>query len=153
MGYNRHHITPHRGFLLGAKADVSYQYFEDAAFEKRIWMPSANVSNYLLLFTAPFLGTRDPLGRKSFNDFIITLSESEIVPRVLAFWNHAVKACVEGSPLLPALAKIERTGVKILVSGPALDHLQLKNSLRIGKLANHFDLLEAIHKAQKIVNF
>ncbi|MBF0503202.1 MAG: hypothetical protein HQM09_23950 [Candidatus Riflebacteria bacterium] len=116
-------------------------------------MPSANLSNYILIFTAPYIGTRDPLGRASFQDFIITLSESEILPRTLVFWNHAVQACIEGSPLLGPLAKIERTGVRILVSGPALDKLDQKSKLRIGKLANNFDLLDAIHKANKVVNF
>ncbi|MFZ2959684.1 MAG: hypothetical protein WA705_22605 [Candidatus Ozemobacteraceae bacterium] len=116
-------------------------------------MPSANLSNYLLMFSSPYIGTHDPMGKKSFEDFLVTLSESEILPRILIFWNNAVKACLEGSNLLTALAKIERTGVRILVSGSALDQLDKKNKLRIGKLANNFDLLDAIHKATKIVTF
>jgi hypothetical protein len=122
-------------------------------FEKRVWMPSANVANYVMLFTRLYIGERTPLGRRSLRNLLVTLAESEIVPRVLVFWNNAVKICLEGSPLLATLAKIERTGVKILVSGFALERLQAKSKLRIGKLANNFDLLEAIHKATKVVSF
>ncbi len=138
---------------LSTRNDFSYRQFEDVYFEKRVWMPSANVSNYVMIFTRLFLGEKSPMGRRSLKNLLVTLSESEVVPRVLVFWNNAVKICLEGSPLLPALAKIERTGVRILVSGYALERLKMKGQLRIGKLANNFDLLEAIHKAQKVVSF
>jgi hypothetical protein len=97
------------------------------------------------------VGENDDLGKGSFRDIIITLSESELVPRTIVFWNNAVKACVEKSPLIPMLNKIERLGVKILVAGHALDHLGLKSELRVGKLANHFDLIDAINQVQKVV--
>ncbi|MBF0548727.1 MAG: hypothetical protein HQM08_30160 [Candidatus Riflebacteria bacterium] len=138
---------------MTTKAEVNYQYFEDALFEKRVWMPSANVSNYLLVFAAPFLGSADKFGRRAFKDLIITLSESEIVPRTIVFWNRAVLACLDRSPLLEALAKIERNGVRILVSAFAIEKLKAKSRLRIGKLANYLDFLEVIHKSQKVVTF
>jgi hypothetical protein len=122
-------------------------------FEKRVWVPSAKISNYLMMFTKEFVGENDDLGKASFRDIIITMSESEMVPRVLVFWNKSVKACVEGSELLLQLNTIERAGVRILVAGHALDNLNLKHSLRVGKLANHFDLMEAINKVQKVVTF
>ncbi|MEW6711328.1 MAG: hypothetical protein AB1403_16005 [Candidatus Riflebacteria bacterium] len=118
-----------------------------------MWVPSAKVSNFLMMFTRLYIGENDDLGKASFRDIIITLSESELVPRTLVFWNNAVKACVEGSPLVAALHKIERLGVKILVAGHALDLLNLKSDLRAGKLANHFDLMDAINQVQKVVTF
>ena len=138
---------------LVSQADISYQTFEDAYYEKRVWMPSANVSNYVMIFTGLSMGARSKLGRAAFINLIKTLSESEIVPRTIVFWNNAVKACLENSPLLSALARIERAGVKILVSTHALEKLGAKNKLRAGKLANTIDLLEAIHKSQKVVSF
>lgn len=122
-------------------------------FEKRVWVPSAKVSNYLIMFSRLYIGENDDLGKGSFRDIIVTLSESELVPRTLVFWNNAVKACVEGSPLVSYLHKIERLGVRILVAGHALDLLGIKSDLRAGKLANHFDLMEAINQVQKVVTF
>lgn len=104
------------------------------------------------MFTRLYVGENDEMGKSSFRDILITLSESELVPRTLVFWNNSVKACVDGSPLLPALNKIEKLGVRILVAGHALDKLNLKSALRVGKLANHFDLLDAINQVQKVVN-
>ncbi len=106
-----------------------------------------------MMFTRLYIGENDELGKSSFRDILVTLSESELVPRTLVFWNNSVKACVEGSPLLPTINKIERLGVRVLVAGHALDKLDLKNSMRAGKLANHFDLLEAINQVQKVVTF
>lgn len=106
-----------------------------------------------MMFTRLYIGENDEMGKASFRDILITLSESELVPRTLVFWNNAVKACVDGSPLLPTINKIEKLGVRVLVAGHALDKLNLKAAIRAGKLANHFDLLDAINQVQKVVNF
>lgn len=106
-----------------------------------------------MMFTRLYIGENDEIGKSSFRDILITLSESELVPRTLVFWNNSVKACVEGSPLLSTINKIERLGVRVLVAGHALDKLDLKNAMRAGKLANHFDLLDAINQVQKVVTF
>ena len=106
-----------------------------------------------MMFTRLYIGENDDLGKSSFRDIIVTLSESELVPRTLVFWNNAVKACVEGSPLVATVNKIERLGVRVLVAGHALDKLNLKAEMRAGKLANHFDLLDAINQVQKVVTF
>ncbi|MBF0408128.1 MAG: hypothetical protein HQM10_12295 [Candidatus Riflebacteria bacterium] len=139
--------------ILGSKAEVNYQYFEDVLFEKRIWMPSANISNYLLMFTAPYLGSRDKHGRRSFKDFLTATSESEVVPRTIVFWNRSVIACFEGSPILPALSRLDKSGVKILVSAQAINRMKAMDRLVTGKLANYTDLLDAMHKSQKIITF
>jgi hypothetical protein len=138
---------------LSSRNEPNYQHFEDVYFEKRVWVPSANISNYLMIFTRLYLGENDPLGKEALANLIMTLAESEVLPRVLVFWTHAVRMCVEGSALLPALAKIERAGSRVLVSAHALEAFHLKPALRAGKLANNLDLLEAINKAQKVVSF
>ncbi len=106
-----------------------------------------------MMFTRLYIGEDDELGRSSFRDTLIALSESELVPRTLVFWNNAVQVCVEGDQLLSIVNKIERLGVRVLVAGHALDKLGLKPEMRAGKLANHFDLLEAISQVQKVVTF
>jgi hypothetical protein len=145
-------ITDTRKQLLSQRKELDHTYFEGVYFEKRVWVPSAKISNYLMMFSRLYVGENDELGKASFRDILITLSESELVPRTLVFWNNAVKACVDQSPLVPTLHKIERLGVRILVAGHALDMLDLKSELRVGKLANHFDLLEAINQVQKVVS-
>lgn len=107
----------------------------------------------MMMFTCLYIGENDDLGKASFRDILISLSESELVPRTIVFWNNSVKACVEGSPLLNTLNQLEKLGVRILVAGHALDQFGLRSELRCGKLANHFDLIEAINQVQKVVTF
>ncbi|MCK9457271.1 MAG: hypothetical protein PHF08_06800 [Candidatus Riflebacteria bacterium] len=128
-------------------------YFEDTYFEKRVWIASAKTANQLYIFTRLYIGENDEMGKKTFSDLLTAISESETIPKTMAFWNNAVKACVEGSPLLEIITQIEKLGVKILVAGHALNKLNLKSSLRTGKTANHFDLIEAINQSNKVLNF
>ena len=106
-----------------------------------------------MMFSKPYVGDDDEMGHNAINDILVTLSESEIVPKYLVFWNNAVKLCVEDSKLLSVINRIEKYGVRVLVAGHALDKLNLKSSLRVGKLANHFDLIDAINQVQKVINF
>ena len=128
-------------------------FFEDAYYEKRVWIASARLSNALMMFSKPFVGEDDELGHSTIEGIIVTLSECEVVPKYVVFWNNAVKLCVEGSKLLPAISKLEKYGVRILVAGHALDKLNLKSSLRVGKFANHFDLIDAMNQVQKVINY
>lgn len=133
--------------------NIGQNFFEEAYYEKRVWIASARLTNSLMMFSKPYLGEDDELGRNSINDLLVTLSESEMVPKYIVFWNNAVKLCLEDSDTLPAINKLEKYGVRILVGAHALNKLNLKSSLRVGKLANNFDLIDAINQVQKVINF
>lgn len=105
------------------------------------------------MFTGTFIGENNELGRDSFKDFILTLSESETIPRTVVFWNESVTTCTKDSGLINELNRLDKMGCKILVSYKALEKLQLQNDLKIGKLANNFDLIEALSKVQKVITF
>lgn len=132
---------------------LEQNFFEETYYEKRVWIASARLANSLMIFSKPFVGEDDEMGRKSIYDILVTLSESEVVPKYIAFWNNAVKLCIEDSDFLAPINKLEKSGVRVLVAGHALNKLNLKNALRVGKLANHFDLVDTINQVQKVVNF
>lgn len=133
--------------------NIDTNFFEETYYENRVWIASARLSNSLMMFTKPYIGEDDELGHISIKDLLLTLSESEMVPKYIAFWNNAVKLCIEESEVLSAINRLEKYGVKILVAGLALDKLKLKSSLRVGNLANNFDLIEAISQVQKVITF
>ena len=132
---------------------IEQNFFEEGYYEKRVWVSSTRLTSALIMFSKPFIGEDDAMGHKAVEDFLVTLSESELAPKYIAFWNNAVKLCVEDSSILPVINKLEKYGVTVLVAGQALDKLNLKSLLRVGKLANHFDLIDAINQVQKVVNF
>lgn len=133
--------------------NIDANFFEETYYENRVWIASARLSNSLMMFTKPYIGEDDELGHISIKDLLLTLSESEMVPKYIAFWNNAVKLCIEESEVLSAINRLEKYGVKILVAGLALDKLKLKSSLRVGNLANNFDLIEVINQVQKVITF
>ena len=133
--------------------NIDPNFFEETYYEKRVWIASARLSNALMMFSKCFIGEDDELGHNSLEGILVTLSECEVVPKYIVFWNNSVKLCVENSKLLPVISKLEKYGVKILVAGFALEKLNLKSSLRVGKLANNFDLIDAMNKVQKVINF
>lgn len=128
-------------------------YYENLYFEKNAWQASAKPMNTLYVFTGLFLGSDTELGRKSFTDFITTLAETDQLPKAIVFWNEAVEACTESREELSSLIKLEKLGVKILLCSSAVTKLNIQTMIRVGKIANHFDLIHEINSAQKVINF
>ena len=61
--------------------NLDTNFFEEAYYEKRVWIASARLSNSLMMFSKTFIGEDDEMGRNSLNDMLVTLSESEMVPK------------------------------------------------------------------------
>lgn len=130
-----------------------HNYYEDAYYNKSAWQASIKPLNTLYIFTGMYIGTNTELGQKSFLDFINTLVETDQIPKAIAFWNESVEACIETSQAIDSLIKLEKLGVKIILCSSAVTKLNLQSCIRVGKLANHFDLIHEINSAQKVINF
>ncbi|NLM17406.1 MAG: hypothetical protein GX221_06785 [Candidatus Riflebacteria bacterium] len=120
---------------------------------QNIWEPPERLLPYLIMFTKPYIGENNDLGVSSFESFLEALAENYNVPETVVFWNEAAEVCSEGHKLLPAVLELEKAGVRILVSEQAVTKFKIKNSLRAGRLANHFDLVVAINASPKPVIF
>lgn len=128
-------------------------YFKSEYFDRHGWINNPVMGDQLYMFTKLYIGEDSEMGRRAFVDLLTALSESHPLPKAMVFWNSAVLACVEKSETLDIINKLEGQGVNIMVGDAALLTLKAKNTLRAGKPTSYFELLEAISKAQKIINF
>lgn len=94
----------------------------------------------------------DELGRILMQACINALSSIEPQPSAIVFYNSGVELACAGSPVLPALADLEKKGVKILVCGTCLDYFSLTDKCKVGIISNMFEVLSTLANAKHVIN-
>lgn len=99
----------------------------------------------VVLITSEFLGKGDDeLGKILMKGFLYTLSETMPYPKKVLFLNSAVKLTTENDEAVVNLKKLEEKGTMILSCGTCLDFYHLKDDLKVGVVANMYDIVEGL---------
>jgi len=113
--------------------------------------PARN-SAYIVVFSSEKMGEgNDDLGLILTKSFITTLLESELKPAYMLFYNSGVKLATEGSIVEEGLAKLEKSGVKLLLCGTCVNFFNLKKEIRIGIISNMYEMSEVMFGSYKII--
>ena len=94
----------------------------------------------------------DELGAVLMRSFVLTLLQIDKKPGKMIFMNSGVKLTVESSPVLEYLQTLEKDGVVMLACGTCLDYFGLKSSIKVGRVSNMFEILQALLKADIVLN-
>ncbi len=94
----------------------------------------------------------EELGRILMQACINALPAIEPLPASVIFYNSGVQLACEGSPVLPALADLEKKGVEILVCGTCLDYFSLTDKRKAGIVSNMFEILSSLANAGHLIN-
>lgn len=86
----------------------------------------------------------EELGAILMRSFFYALTEVEIKPQTIVFFNTGVKLTVAESPILEALQKLETQGVDILICGTCLGYFKLKDQIAVGKVSNMYTIAETL---------
>ncbi len=106
----------------------------------------------VILVTSDQFGTGDEaLGQLLITSFINTLPESKNKPSRMLFINRGVMLTTEGSRVLDTLIQLESEGILIYSCGTCLNHYQLREKLKVGKVTNMYDTVESLLCAEKVV--
>lgn len=102
-------------------------------------------STEVVLITSEFLGKGDDaLGKILMKGFLYTLSETTPALRAVLFLNSGVKLTTENEETVAHLVKMEQQGVKMLSCGTCLDFYHLKDRLKVGEVANMYDIVDML---------
>ena len=93
----------------------------------------------------------DALGRTLMKGFIYALSQQEVLPAAVLFYNGGASIPTEGSVSLEDLKAMEAQGVEILTCGTCLNHYGLAEKLKVGGVTNMYVIAEKMTQAGLIV--
>ncbi len=107
--------------------------------ESRSRIPSVVVVNRERMGEGP-----EELGKILLQAAINTLRELRPLPSAVVFYNSGIHLTCEGSPVLGALADLEKQGVRLLVCGTCLDYFVQKARRKVGVVSNMYDILTTL---------
>ena len=93
----------------------------------------------------------EQLGKNLMKTFIYTLTEQEVLPQRIIFYNGGVQLLTEGSEVLEDLQKLAAEGVEIYGCGACLNFYGLTEKVKVGEITNMFSIVEMMRKAYRIV--
>lgn len=108
--------------------------------------------NIVVAITSATMGTgNDELGAVLMKGFIYALTQQDILPQTIIFYNGGAKLTCEGSPSIEDLKSMEAQGVEILTCGTCLDYYGLKDKLQVGSVTNMYVIVEKLEAAGKVI--
>lgn len=131
------------------------EFYIDITKELSKEVTAQNTGNFFdsaVLVTGKSFGSgSDELGDILMKGYFYTLSESDVVPKVIIFLNGGVYLTVEGSSILKDLKALESKGVEIVSCGTCLDFFGLASKLEVGGISNMYTIVEHMNSVKKIV--
>lgn len=115
-------------------------------------IPDTRRKNMVVVISSECMGIGDQeLGAVLMKGFIYALTQQEILPSTILFYNGGAKLTCEDAPTLEDLKFLEAQGVEILTCGTCLNHYGLLEKLQVGNVTNMYVITEKMTQADCIV--
>lgn len=114
--------------------------------------PAASAGTRVVAFGKAVMGEgNDELGAKLMSAFVFSLTQQDVLPDTLLFFNDGVKLTTEGSPVLEDLQKLADAGVEILSCGTCLAFHDWTDKLAVGGVTNMYVIAQKQLEAGVVV--
>lgn len=150
----------------GAGGQVSSEKLGDAEFRITIQMEGAAAEdaseeaacvpdargNTVVVVSSDRMGIgNDELGKVLIKGFLFAVTQLDVLPKTMLFYNGGATLTAEGSDSLEDLKSLEAQGVEIMTCGTCLDYYGLKEKLAVGTVTNMYSIVETLAKAGKVI--
>lgn len=110
------------------------------------------VDSYIVVINSPMMGVGDEaFGKQLLKTFIYTLTEQDVLPTTIIFYNGGVPFVTEDSESLEDLKKLAAQGVAIYACGACLNYYGLTEKVAVGEITNMYRIIEMMRTADRIV--
>ncbi|MDR1017411.1 MAG: sulfurtransferase-like selenium metabolism protein YedF [Lachnospiraceae bacterium] len=137
-----------------AKAETKVEKPIDTQVEKEEELEVSTHQQDKTVIVIPCDGMGDgneELGRILMKSFIFAITNLEVLPSTMLFYNGGAKLTCEGSVVLEDLKNLSSSGVEILTCGTCLDFFGLKDVLGVGEVTNMYSIVEIMDNATRII--
>ena len=108
--------------------------------------------SYIVVINSPTMGVgEEALGKQLLKTFVYTLTEQDVLPETIIFYNGGVPFVTEDSDMLEDLKTLVSRGVQIYACGACLNYYGLTDKVAVGEITNMYRIVEMMRKADRIV--
>lgn len=111
-----------------------------------------STGNIVIAIGSEKMGCGDEkLGKNLIKAFIYSVSQAEVRPKSMLFFNGGAHLTCEGSLSLEDLNNLKELGVDIKTCGTCLDFYGLKDKLKVGEVTNMYDIVSTMEQASLVI--
>ena len=111
-----------------------------------------NTGNIVVAIGSEKMGCGDEkLGKNLMKAFIYSVSQAEVHPKTMLFFNGGAHLTCEGSLSLEDFNNLKELGVTIKTCGTCLDFYGLKDKLKVGDVTNMYDIVTIMEEASLVI--
>ena len=115
-------------------------------------VPENRKKNIVVAVTSAVMGTgNDELGAVLMKGFLYALTQQDVLPSTVLFYNGGATITTEGSQSIEDLKSLEALGVEILTCGTCLNYYKLADKLQVGGVTNMYEIAEKLTGADLVV--
>lgn len=108
--------------------------------------------NTVIVIASDKMGEGDELlGETLMKGFIYTLTEMEVLPKTILFYNKGIFFTSNIESSIKDLKTLEKRGVEILSCGACANFYHLENNIAVGTITNMYSIIEKQMKARKVI--
>lgn len=113
---------------------------------------TGNAGGTVVVISSDRMGEgKDELGKVLMKGFLFALTQLDVLPEKILFYNGGAQLTCEGSDVLKDLEFMQEQKVEILTCGTCLDYYGLKEKLKVGSVTNMYTIVETMAEAGKII--
>ncbi len=107
--------------------------------------PIQSSDRYVVAIASDKMGDGDDeLGKKLLEGFIYSLTEQDVLPDVVLFYNSGVRMTTENQKSIDDLNRLRNLGTEILSCGLCLNYYHLTEKLGVGEVTNMYRITEIL---------
>lgn len=111
-----------------------------------------NNQETVVVISSKYMGDgEEELGKVLMKGFIYSLTQLDILPTTIIFYNSGAFITCEESEQLEDLKYLENQGVEILTCGTCMNYYNLEDNLKVGSVTNMYVICEKMISAGKVV--
>ena len=114
-------------------------------------VPAAQKKVVVAINSARMGHGHDELGTVLMKGFIFALTQQDVLPSAVLFYNGGANLTIEGSASLEDLKNLEAQGVEILTCGTCLNYYNVSDKLAVGEVTNMYAIVEKLTQADLVV--
>ena len=93
----------------------------------------------------------EALGKTLLKGFLYALTQQDVLPDTILFYNGGASISCEGSDSLEDLKWLEQQGVEIITCGTCLNFYGIAEKLAVGKVTNMYEIVQTMMNADSVV--
>lgn len=111
-----------------------------------------STTDYIVVIDTDVMGHgSEELGKNLLKTFIYSLTEQDVLPKRVIFYNGGAPFVAEGSDALEDLQTLADNGVEIYACGACLNYFELTDKVKVGEVTNMYRIVEMMRQAPRIV--